>query len=86
MTSLVAHGAVLKALQHVRESHPEVDHVTFRNEDDMPGGWWEYSSAGGGVPKFGTEIQTSLLEEALDQAWEESTFPLTYTFPNLVAS
>jgi hypothetical protein len=66
------------ALQHVKIHHPKITKVTFAQEDDEHGGFWQYADANGETPTFGPEIDVSILEEALDVAWDDRTFPATY--------
>lgn len=52
---------VRKALDHVRDFHPEVNHVVFTSE-----GRWLYMNEIGYTPVFGKQIDTSILESAAD--------------------
>ncbi|WOF44309.1 hypothetical protein KNJ79_05100 [Sphingopyxis indica] len=76
-------ASIAIALRHVREHHPDVVGVTFAQEDPQHGGFWQYQTLDGRVPAFGPEIDVSLLEDALDAAWEDRTFPATYTVNEL---
>lgn len=69
---------VVAALTHVCLHHLNVTSVIFAQENPECGGFWEYVTADGEAPTFGPEIDVSLLEDALDAAWEDRTFPATY--------
>ena len=52
---------VLKALNHVRKHHPQVCMVVFSK--DLR---WQYMDENFNTPKFGKEIDATILEEAVD--------------------
>ncbi len=53
---------VLAALNHVRESIPEIDRVTVWKD-----GRWQFSTPDHDVPAFPGTIDPSILEEAFDR-------------------
>lgn len=75
---MILPAAVAAALAHVQLHHPDVVKVTFAQEDAQCGGFWTYQRADGSTPTFDAAIDVSLLEDALDAAWEADTFPVTY--------
>lgn len=74
---------VAEALLHVRSVFPEITKVTFDANEDLEGGFWIYETASGEAPPFNDLVDVSLLEEALDAAWEEGLFPLQYSIDQL---
>ena len=61
---------VIAALEHVRTFHPEVTHVFYTNVLKSL-----YMTDDGDAPAFGGEIDTSLLEDAVDSL---DTFPAAF--------
>lgn len=61
---------VIAALEHVRTFRPEVTQVFYTNELK-----WLYMTDDGDAPAFGGEIDTSLLEDAVDSL---DTFPAAF--------
>lgn len=53
---------VLKALNHVRQYHPEVDTVLFLKDET----WVYMNSEDRHIPSFVDETDASILEEAID--------------------
>lgn len=65
---------VQQALRHVNAHFPQVDRVHIDID-----GQWSFSDANGDAPSFeGKPIDTSLLEDAVDEAWGQvpATFVL----------
>ncbi len=58
-------SAIITAIEHVRESHPEVTMVYFDSHQR-----WYYTNAEGATPKFSESVDYDTLEAALDEAWE----------------
>lgn len=76
--------AVDAALRHVRQYHPEVDRVTFAYRDEDCGGFWIYQGAKGEKPSFVPEVNVSLLEDAIDAAYEDGReWPATYYWESM---
>jgi hypothetical protein len=73
-----APAAVIAAFEHVRAVHPEVVSVTFDREDEECGGFWVYEDENGRAPSFDARVDVSLLEDALDAAWEAWMLPATF--------
>lgn len=65
--------AILAALEHVRSFAPEVTTVTF-----LAGQVWLYTSDDGHTPAFPQGMDTALLEDALDAAYEDRGLPSVY--------
>jgi len=65
--------AIAKALDHVRASHPQVTTVAF-----LAGQIWVFTDDYGDDPKFGPEIDTDVLDAALDAAYEDRGLPSIY--------
>jgi hypothetical protein len=68
--SHVRNPQVIAALEHVRTFRPEVTQVFYTNELK-----WLYMTDDGDAPAFGGEIDTSLLEDAVDSL---DTFPAAF--------
>lgn len=66
-------AAVLLALAHVRQFHPDVTMVLFTASSQ-----WIYITQHHGVPAFGNDISVSLLEDAQSAAAEHRRFPHVY--------
>lgn len=77
--------AIIEAFNNVREHHPEVVRVVFFFEDEHCGGQWLYESADGSAPTFGPDVDVSLLEAALDAAYEHRSFPAIYSADEIAA-
>lgn len=71
---------VREAFAHVRAAFPQVSEVIYVIDDDGFDGW-RYTSASEMMPTFDDRIQVSLLEDALDEAWEHHTFPVRFAEP-----
>ena len=68
---------VITAINHVRQSHPNVVKVTF-NKD----GQWLFANADGSLPDFDEkDIDTNILEAAVNDAYNVAKFPITYEIP-----
>lgn len=68
-----APDTVIKALNHVREHHPEVTTVVF-----LGGQVWLYMDDYGTTPKFEANINDNILNEALDGAYQHLGLPCVY--------
>lgn len=66
---------IIAAIEHVRQYHPQVTRVYFDDFDR-----WYYTNSEHVAPVFGNEIDTDILEAALDQAWEQSELPTAYQY------
>lgn len=64
---------VMNAINHVRQYHPTVVKVTFSKD-----GQWLFTQADGSFPEFGKDIDTKILEAAMDEAYSLSKLPTTY--------
>lgn len=63
-------SALMLALEHVKRYYPNVCMVAFSKD-----GTWQYMDEDFNAPKFGNEIDTSLLENAADSI---TSFPYIY--------
>jgi len=59
-------GKVVEAFDHVRSIHPQVVRVVY-----LPDSTWRYLDAEGDAPAFDKNVDTSLLEEGMNQALAE---------------
>ena len=74
---------IAAAFGHVWSHHPNVARVTYYQDDPDCGGVWLYENADGSVPRFGDEVDTNVLERALDAAWELKKFPASFSAQEL---
>lgn len=66
---------IITAIEHVRQSHPEVTQVYFDNFQR-----WYYTNDSGAKPVFGREVDTDILEAALDEVWETVKLPTAFEY------
>lgn len=66
---------IITAIEHVRQLHPQVTRVYF---DDFQR--WFYTDDTQHGPTFGREVDTDILEAALDEAWENTSIPTAFNY------
>lgn len=72
---------IADALVHVQGLYPTCSAVTFDTEEGFE--YWHYTDKDGGSIIFDDKVDHFILVDALDAAWEDYNFPVTFNLRDI---